>query len=230
MTASIAPQVEKTTIWQIDPAHTVIEFAVKHMMFATVKGRFGGVHGTIVEDTADPSRSSVEVEIDAASIDTREEKRDAHLRSPDFLDVQIYPTITFKSSRVERAGQVVAAAGQLILHVRRDVRDHAPRHDAIGLECLEALGERFGIDVAHVAMARIAAQGMLQLAETALAAHQFFHDLQRPLLLEQAHRLRDRAEALVIDVLKCRTDQGVHSPDCSTIGPSGLYHYTSNIT
>ena len=61
MTASIAPQVETPTIWQIDPAHTLIEFAVKHMMFATVKGRFGGVHGTIVDDAADPSRSSVEV-------------------------------------------------------------------------------------------------------------------------------------------------------------------------
>jgi polyisoprenoid-binding protein YceI len=117
MTASIAPQVEKTSIWQIDPAHTVVEFAVKHMMFATVKGRFGAVHGTIVDDAADPSRSSVEVEIDAASIDTREEKRDAHLRSPDFLDVQSYPTITFTSSRVERAGQDrLRVIGDLTIH------------------------------------------------------------------------------------------------------------------
>ena len=117
MTASIAPQVEKTTIWQIDPAHTVVEFAVKHMMFATVKGRLGSVHGTIVDDAADPSRSSVEVEIDAASIDTREEKRDAHLRSPDFLDVQNYPTITFKSSRVERTGQDrLRVIGDLTIH------------------------------------------------------------------------------------------------------------------
>jgi polyisoprenoid-binding protein YceI len=117
MTASIAPQVETPTIWQIDPAHTLIEFAVKHMMFTTVKGRFGGVHGIIVEDAADPSRSSVEVEIDAASIDTREEKRDAHLRSPDFLDVQTYPTITFQSSRVERAGQDrLRVIGELTIH------------------------------------------------------------------------------------------------------------------
>ena len=117
MTASIAPQVETPTIWQIDPAHTLIEFAVKHMMFATVKGHFGSVNGTIVEDAADPSRSSVEVEIDAASIDTREEKRDAHLRSPDFLDVQNYPTITFKSSRVERAGQDrLRVVGDLTIH------------------------------------------------------------------------------------------------------------------
>jgi polyisoprenoid-binding protein YceI len=117
MTATTAPQVEKPTIWQIDPAHTLVEFAVKHMMFTTVKGRFGGVHGTIVDDAADPSRSSVEVEIDAASIDTREEKRDAHLRSPDFLDVESYPTITFKSSRVEHAGQDrLRVIGDLTIH------------------------------------------------------------------------------------------------------------------
>ena len=117
MTATTAPQVEKPTIWQIDPTHSLIEFAVKHMMFTTVKGRFGGVHGTIVDDPADPSRSSVEVELDAASIDTREEKRDAHLRSPDFLDVEGYPTITFKSSRVEHAGQDrLRVVGDLTIH------------------------------------------------------------------------------------------------------------------
>ena len=117
MTASIAPQVEKPTIWQIDPAHSLVEFAVKHLMFATVKGRFGGVHGTIVDDAADPSRSSVEVEIDAASIDTRDEKRDAHLRSADFLDVESYPTITFTSSRVEHAGQGrLRVIGDLTIH------------------------------------------------------------------------------------------------------------------
>ena len=117
MTATTAPQVEKPTIWQIDPAHSLVEFAVKHMMFTTVKGRFGGVHGTIVDDAADPSRSSVEVELDAASIDTREEKRDAHLRSPDFLDVESYPTITFKSSRVEHAGpDRLRVIGDLTIH------------------------------------------------------------------------------------------------------------------
>src|SRR5919109_868488 len=117
MTASIAPQVETPTTWQIDPAHSLVEFAVKHMMFTTVKGRFGSLHGTIVDDAADPSRSSVEVEIDAASIDTRDEKRDAHLRSADFLDVENYPTITFKSSRVERAGRDrLRVIGDLTIH------------------------------------------------------------------------------------------------------------------
>jgi polyisoprenoid-binding protein YceI len=90
--------------WQIDPAHTLIEFSVKHMMFTTVKGRFTSVRGTIVADETDPSRSSVEAEIDAASVDTANARRDGHLRGPDFLDVEHYPTITFKSTRVEQTG------------------------------------------------------------------------------------------------------------------------------
>ncbi len=92
------------TTWQIDPAHTDVSFSVKHLMISTVRGRFGAVRGTIVLDEADVSRSSVEVEIDAAGIDTREEKRDAHLRSPEFFDVEKYPVIRFRSRRVERLG------------------------------------------------------------------------------------------------------------------------------
>jgi len=89
------------TAWQIDPKHTTVGFSVKHMMFATVKGRFAGVSGTIVLDEANPARSSVEVEVDAASVDTREEQRDGHLRSPDFFHAEQHPTITFRSTRVE---------------------------------------------------------------------------------------------------------------------------------
>lgn len=89
--------------WTIDPAHSAVEFAVKHMMFTTVRGRFKDVSATIYLDEADPSRSSIEAEIDAASIDTGQEKRDEHLRSADFLDVESHPTITFKSTRVEGA-------------------------------------------------------------------------------------------------------------------------------
>jgi polyisoprenoid-binding protein YceI len=92
------------SVWEIDPKHTTLEFAVKHMMFATVKGRFSGVKGTIEIDEADPTRSSVEAEIDARTIDTREEQRDIHLRSADFFDVDRYPVICFKSIRVERVG------------------------------------------------------------------------------------------------------------------------------
>ena len=93
------------TVWQLDPAHTTVEFSAKHMMFTTVKGHFGAVKGTIRLDEQDISRSSVEAEIDAASLDTRTEQRDTHLRSQDFLHVEQHPTITFKSTRVERAGE-----------------------------------------------------------------------------------------------------------------------------
>ncbi|HET8657275.1 MAG TPA: YceI family protein [Longimicrobiaceae bacterium] len=91
------------TTWAIDPTHTTVEFSAKHMMITTVKGRFGQVKGEITLDADNPNESSVEAEIDAASIDTRTEQRDAHLRSADFLDVGNYPTITFKSTRVEGA-------------------------------------------------------------------------------------------------------------------------------
>jgi len=76
-----------TRTWTIDPAHTLVEFSAKHMMFTTVKGRFSGVSGTILDVSDDLTRSSVEVEIDAASIATGDLQRDGHLMSPDFLDV-----------------------------------------------------------------------------------------------------------------------------------------------
>lgn len=93
------------TVWSIDPAHSSVEFGVKHMMFTTVKGRFPGVQGTIVLDRQDPMGSAVEVEIDATTVDTRDEKRDGHLRSGDFFDVEKYPAIRFRSTRVERTGE-----------------------------------------------------------------------------------------------------------------------------
>jgi hypothetical protein len=92
-----------TTTWAIDPAHTHVAFAVKHLMISTVRGRFGGVSGTVVTDEADPTRGIAEIEIDAASIDTRESQRDAHLKSADFFDVEKFPTLLFKSKRVTDA-------------------------------------------------------------------------------------------------------------------------------
>ncbi|MFW6205953.1 MAG: YceI family protein [Gemmatimonadota bacterium] len=91
---------EKTT-WTIDPSHSQAEFTVKHMMITKVRGRFADVEGTITLDSEAPENSGVEVEIDAASIDTREEDRDAHLRSGDFLDVENHPKLTFRSTRIE---------------------------------------------------------------------------------------------------------------------------------
>lgn len=88
------------TTWSIDPVHSQVEFAVKHMMFTTVRGRFADVEGTIEIDEENPDRSSAEVRIGAASIDTRAEDRDAHLRSPDFLDVEHHPELAFTSTSV----------------------------------------------------------------------------------------------------------------------------------
>lgn len=92
-----------TTTWTIDPAHSSVEFAVKHMMFTTVRGRFKDVKGTVIVDEANPNNSKVDVEIGAASIDTGVADRDGHLRSADFLDVENQPSLTFRSKRVEGA-------------------------------------------------------------------------------------------------------------------------------
>ena len=86
--------------WSIDPAHSRVEFGVKHMMFTTVRGQFSDFEGVIAFDQAHPTASAVEVEIDAASIDTGVEDRDDHLRSGDFFDVAHFPTISFRSTSV----------------------------------------------------------------------------------------------------------------------------------
>ena len=90
-----------TQTWAIDAAHSEAGFAVKHLMISTVKGRFGNVTGTIVLDEANPSASTVDATIDVATIDTRQEQRDAHLRSADFFDVDTFPAIRFRSTAVE---------------------------------------------------------------------------------------------------------------------------------
>jgi polyisoprenoid-binding protein YceI len=105
MSTVLQPQVATATTWTIDPSHTQVEFSVKHMMISTVRGRFGGVRGTIVADEAGLAPLSIDVEIDAASIDTRDARRDEHLRSADFFDAENYPSLTFASRRVEPAGE-----------------------------------------------------------------------------------------------------------------------------
>jgi len=106
-----------TITYRIDPSHTLIELSAKHMMFTTVKGRFTGVTGTIVEAPHDPAGgSSVDVEIDAGSLTTGDEKRDGHLRSADFLDVEHYPTISFKSTRFDGSGDKYKVIGNLTIH------------------------------------------------------------------------------------------------------------------
>ncbi len=91
--------------WALDPAHTTAQFSVRHMMVTTVRGQFDKVSGNVTLDDKDATHSSIEVKIDARSINTREPKRDAHLRSPDFFDVDKTPDITFKSTKLEKAGK-----------------------------------------------------------------------------------------------------------------------------
>ncbi len=87
--------------WRIDPSHSQITFSVRHMMISNVRGRFENFTGTVEFDEKAPSHSSVEVQIEAASINTREERRDAHLKSADFLNAEKYPYLVFKSKRVQ---------------------------------------------------------------------------------------------------------------------------------
>ena len=117
-----APAAGTSTTWQLDPAHTHVEFSVKHLMIARVKGRFAGVTGTVALG-GDPADSSVDVVIDAASVDTREAKRDAHLRSADFFDVERFPTIAFRSREVRPtgAGDFSVVGDLTIRDVTRDV-------------------------------------------------------------------------------------------------------------
>ena len=81
--------------WSVDPVHSVAEFKVKHMMISNVKGQFTGVSGKLSLDEADVTKSTIEATIDAASINTREAQRDAHLKSADFFDVEKFPTLSF---------------------------------------------------------------------------------------------------------------------------------------
>jgi polyisoprenoid-binding protein YceI len=101
-TATAAPAL--VTRWDIDPSHAIAQFGVRHMMISTVRGAFEKVSGHVTLDEADPTRSTVEISIDAASVASREPKRDGHLKSADFFDVENHPTITFRSTRIEAAG------------------------------------------------------------------------------------------------------------------------------
>jgi polyisoprenoid-binding protein YceI len=103
--------------WQIDPNHTAAQFSVRHLGISTVRGSFTKVSGTAVYDPADPGKTTLEATIDASSIDTRVERRDNDLRSPNYFDVAKYPTLTFKSRKVEAAGAgKLKITGDLTIH------------------------------------------------------------------------------------------------------------------
>ncbi len=87
--------------WKMDPSHSQITFTIRHMMISNVHGRFERFSANVNADEQNPTASSIEVQMEAASIDTREERRDGHLRSPDFLNAEKFPYLTFKSKRIE---------------------------------------------------------------------------------------------------------------------------------
>jgi polyisoprenoid-binding protein YceI len=103
------------TTWAIDASHSSIEFAVRHLMISTVKGRFTDVSGSVAGDPAAPAQGQVDITIGVASIDTREAQRDAHLRSADFFDVESFPAMTFRSTRVEGQSDKFKLAGELTI-------------------------------------------------------------------------------------------------------------------
>jgi polyisoprenoid-binding protein YceI len=94
-----------TSTWNVDPSHSQVGFTVRHLVISNVRGEFEKYKGTVVVDDADVTKSTVEATIDASTIDTQVPDRDAHLKSPDFLDVAKYPSITFKSTKVAKAGR-----------------------------------------------------------------------------------------------------------------------------
>ena len=117
------PAFAGTTTYQIDPRHSSAQFAVTHLMISTVRGEFHGVTGAVVVDDSDVAKSSVDVTIDATTVDTREPDRDKHLKSADFFDVANHPTITFKSTKVEAAepGKLKVTGGLTIRGVTKQV-------------------------------------------------------------------------------------------------------------
>lgn len=113
-----APAAAPTSTWKLDPSHTTIEFSAKHMMFTTVKGRFTDIDGTIQVNGSAPDSAVVNVTMKAASIDTRNEQRDGHLRSADFLDVEKFGDVTFKSTKISGTKEKFTIEGDLTI---RDV-------------------------------------------------------------------------------------------------------------
>jgi polyisoprenoid-binding protein YceI len=122
-TATALPQTS-TTVWNIDPAHSIAEFKVKHMMIANVKGQFPKISGVLTLDDSDLTKSNIEVSIEATSIDTRDSQRDAHLRSADFFHVEKFPTLQFQSAgvKVVRDGELSVEGDLTIRGVTRKVR------------------------------------------------------------------------------------------------------------
>ena len=102
--------------WNLDPAHSNVSFKVRHLAVSSVRGEFSAVSGTLHFDQKDIKKTKVNIEIDVASINTNNEKRDGHLRSADFFDVEKYPKMKFVSTHVRKAGEGLAITGKLTMH------------------------------------------------------------------------------------------------------------------
>jgi polyisoprenoid-binding protein YceI len=125
---SIATATAARTTWKIDSTHSHAEFAVRHLMISTVKGRFGVINGTVNLDEGDVTKSDVDITIDVNSIHTHEAQRDAHLKSADFFDVEHFPAITFKSTRIAGDSSAFKVTGDLTIHgIQRAHQDQAQR-------------------------------------------------------------------------------------------------------
>jgi polyisoprenoid-binding protein YceI len=124
----------------VDPSHTTVGFSVRHMMITNVRGRFGKVEGNVTYDPANPEAAKISAKIDVASIDTREEKRDEHLRSADFFDVAAYPAMTFESRRITRKGDALEVVGDLT--IRGTTREVKLEVDDITSEHVDPWGNR----------------------------------------------------------------------------------------
>jgi polyisoprenoid-binding protein YceI len=153
-----ATQQTAAAVWTVDPKYTTVQFSVKLLFFLTVEGRFAELSGTIIRDEADVRRSSVDVAINAASIDTGNKRRDAHLRSADFLDVKAHPEIRFKSISVEdgrdrdtlliRANLTVRGVSrELTLNVEETDHSRSPQGDEIDYYAALIEVDRFDLGI-----------------------------------------------------------------------------------
>jgi polyisoprenoid-binding protein YceI len=135
------------TTYTVDTSHSDVGFSVRHMVFAKVRGHFTKWTAEIAFDAADPSKSSLKVDIDVASIDTREPQRDGHLKSADFFDVEKFPKITYTSTKVEKAGnKKYAVTGDLTIHgvtksVKLDVEELGGGKDPWGNQRIAFAGK-----------------------------------------------------------------------------------------
>jgi len=106
----------QSSTWTADPAHSEVDFSVSHLTISNVHGRFGRVQATVVYDGTDVTKSTVQATIDVSSVNTGEEARDKHLKTPDFFDTATYPTATFTSTSVAKSGSNLTVNGNLTLH------------------------------------------------------------------------------------------------------------------